>query len=34
VAGFYRRKLDEGRSAASVHKMHETLHKALKQAVR
>ncbi|MCA1718796.1 MAG: hypothetical protein LC781_18885 [Actinobacteria bacterium] len=29
VAGFYRRKLDEGCSAASVHKMHETLHKAL-----
>ncbi len=34
VAGFYRRKLDEGCSPASVHKMHETLHKALKQAVR
>ncbi len=34
VAGFYRRKLDEGCSAASVHKMHETLHKALKQAER
>ncbi len=34
VAGFYRRKLDEGCSAASVHKMHTILHKALKQAVR
>ncbi len=34
VAGYYRRKLDGGHSAASVHKMHETLHKALKQAVR
>ena len=34
VAGFYRRKLDGGCSPASVHKMHETLHKALKQAVR
>ena len=34
VAGFYRSRLDSGCSAASVHKMHETLHKALKQAVR
>lgn len=34
VAGFYRRKLDEGCTPASVRKMHETLHKALKQAVR
>jgi integrase len=34
VAGFYRRKLDEGCIPASVRKMHETLHKALKQAVR
>ncbi len=34
VAGFYRARLDSGCSAASVHKMHETLHKALKQAVR
>ncbi len=34
VAGFYRVRLDSGCSAASVHKMHETLHKALKQAVR
>ena len=34
VAGFYRSRLDAGCSAASVHKMHETLHKALKQAVR
>lgn len=34
VAGFYRSRLDEGHSPASVHKMHETLHKALKQAVR
>ncbi|MGI9048270.1 MAG: tyrosine-type recombinase/integrase, partial [Rubrobacteraceae bacterium] len=34
VASFYRARLDSGCSAASVHKMHETLHKALKQAVR
>jgi integrase len=34
VAGFYRSRLDSGCSAASVRKMHETLHKALKQAVR
>jgi integrase len=34
VAGFYRSRLDSGCSAASVHKMHETLHKALRQAVR
>ena len=34
VAGFYRSRPDSGCSAASVHKMHETLHKALKQAVR
>ncbi len=34
VAGFYRSRLDAGSSVASVHKMHETLHKALKQAVR
>jgi integrase len=34
VAGFYRSRLDSGCSAGSVHKMHETLHKALKQAVR
>ena len=34
VAGFYRRKLDNGCTPASVRKMHETLHKALKQAVR
>jgi integrase len=34
VAGFYRSRLDAGCSAASVYKMHETLHKALKQAVR
>jgi hypothetical protein len=34
VAGFYRSRLDAGCSTASVHKMHETLHKALKQAVR
>src|SRR5215213_11886082 len=34
MAGFYRSQLDAGCSAASVHKMHETLHKALKQAVR
>ncbi|MDP9427049.1 MAG: site-specific integrase [Actinomycetota bacterium] len=34
VAGFYRHKLDQGCSPASVRKMHETLHKALKQAVR
>jgi integrase len=34
VAGFYRSRLDSGGSAASVRKMHETLHKALKQAVR
>jgi integrase len=34
VAGFYRSRLDSGCSPASVHKMHETLHKALKQAVR
>src|SRR5215207_11718427 len=34
VAGFYRSRLDAGCSAASVRKMHETLHKALKQAVR
>ena len=34
VAGFYRSRLDFGCSPASVHKMHETLHKALKQAVR
>jgi integrase len=34
VAGFYRRKLDDGCTPASVRKMHETLHKALKQAVR
>src|SRR5688572_4662911 len=34
VAGFYRSRLDSGRSAASVHKMHETLHKALNLAVR
>lgn len=33
VAGFYRRKLDGGSSPASVHRMYETLHKALKQAV-
>ena len=34
VAGFYRSRLDSGCSAASVRKMHETLHKALRQAVR
>ena len=34
VAGFYRSRLDSGYSAASVHKMHETLHKALRQTVR
>ena len=34
VASFYRSRLDSGCSAASVHKMHETLHKALRQAVR
>ena len=34
VAGFYRSRLDSGCSTASVHKMHETLHKALRQAVR
>jgi integrase len=34
VADFYRSRLDSGCSPASVHKMHETLHKALKQAVR
>jgi integrase len=34
VAGFYRSRLDSGCSATSVHKMHETLHKALRQAVR
>jgi len=34
VAGFYRSRLNSGCSAASVHKMHETLHKALRQAVR
>ena len=34
VAGFYRSRLDSGCSAASVRKMHETLHKSLKQAVR
>ena len=34
IAGFYRRKLDTNLSPASVHKMHVTLHKALKQAVR
>src|SRR5215213_11712800 len=34
VAGFYRSRLGSGCSAASVHKMHETLHKAQRQAVR
>ncbi len=34
VQSFYRCKLDEGQSAASVLKMHSTLSKALKQAVR
>ena len=34
VAGFYRSRLDSGCSAVSVHKMHETLHKAQRQAVR
>ncbi len=34
VQSFYRCKLDEGQSAASVLKMHSTLAKALKQAVR
>jgi site-specific recombinase XerD len=34
VAGFDRSRLDSVCSAASVHKMRETLHKALRQAVR
>ena len=34
VAGFYRSRLDSGCSTVSVHKMHETLHKAQRQAVR
>jgi integrase len=34
VAGFYRSRLDSGCSAVSVHKVHETLHKAQRQAVR
>ena len=34
MAGFYRSRFDSGCSGASVHKMHETLHEALKQAVR
>ena len=34
VQSFYRSKLDEGLSAASVLKMHSTLSKSLKQAVR
>ena len=34
LAHFYRSKLDADQSPASVHKMHVTLHKALKQAVR
>jgi integrase len=34
VQSLYRCKLDEGKSAASVMKMHSTLSKALKQAVR
>ena len=34
IQSFYRRKLDEGQSAASVLKMHSTLSKSLRQAVR
>jgi integrase len=34
IQSFYRRKLGEGQSAASVLKMHSTLSKSLKQAVR
>ena len=34
VQSFYRRKLDQGLSAASVLKIHSTLSKSLKQAVR
>src|SRR5918994_409319 len=33
VRAFYREKLDSGLSAATVHKMHSILRKALKQAV-
>ncbi len=34
VAAFYQDRLDSGQSPASVNKLHVTLHKALKQAVR
>ena len=34
IQSFYRRKLNEGQSAASVLKMHSTVSKSLKQAVR
>ena len=34
VQGFYRDRLDYGLSAATVHKMHAILHKALSQALR